>query len=646
MSAKGAEGGSGGIGTVLRRSLLAALVLAAVLLLAQQAPAEAGQWYSLAPPLTAVCLAFATRRLLLALTLAVLLGGLLVVLPQQGADQPEAWQEGVATAAGFVLAAAQDPDHAVILGSVGLMLGMIVLAIATGGFAALASRLARLARSRRSTNGCTVLMGLVLFFDDYANSVLIGSTMRPLADQQRISRAKLAFLIDATAAPVAGVALVSTWIGYEVGLFRDVSQQWHLGRDGFAMFLDALGFRFYCWLMIAFLLINVLLDRDFGPMARVERAAVAGRDPSRLPHEPTAPVTPRRNPWAALLPLSVFVGGILVGLWLDGGGLARLQEEGRQLWQISYWRDVLGGVTRSVQVIALAASAALFTGIVSAWLLGGLRWGTILRCLLQGLRLALYPGAILLMAWSLQQSCAALRTGEFLATTLQGNIAPFLFPALLFLLAAAVAFATGTSWGTMAILIPTAIPVAFQLDQQTYGLITIMSLGAVLDGAIFGDHCSPISDTTILSATSSGCPLMIHTYTQLPYGLVVAAAAVAFGYLPAALWQCPWAASLLAGAILFAVMHRYWGVTASASFPAADRSAGPDASSADDPADPSLADPASAPSSAAESPPAGATTSPAAEPSASPSSSAADTSPCDPSNKTVSETEPPPASQH
>jgi hypothetical protein len=250
------------------------------------------------------------------------------------------------------------------------------------------------------------------------------------------------------------------------------------------------------------------------------------------------------------------------------------------------------------------------------------------------------------MAWSLQQSCAALRTGEFLATTLQGNIAPFLFPALLFLLAAAVAFATGTSWGTMAILIPTAIPVAFQLDQQTYGLITIMSLGAVLDGAIFGDHCSPISDTTILSATSSGCPLMIHTYTQLPYGLVVAAAAVAFGYLPAALWQCPWAASLLAGAILFAVMHRYWGVTASASFPAADRSAGPDASSADDPADPSLADPASAPSSAAESPPAGATTSPAAEPSASPSSSAADTSPCDPSNKTVSETEPPPTSQH
>jgi Na+/H+ antiporter NhaC len=636
MSANEAEGGRGGIGAALRRGVLAALVLAVVLLLAQQAPPEAGQWYSLAPPLTAVCLAFATRRLLLALSLAVLLGGWLTVLPHKGADQPESWQEGVAAAAGFVLAAGPDPDHAVILGSVALMLGMIVLAIATGGFAALASRLARLARSRRSTNGCTVLVGLVLFFDDYANSVLIGSTMRPLADQQRISRAKLAFLIDATAAPVAGVALVSTWIGYEVGLFRDLSQQLHLGRDGFAMFLDALGFRFYCWLMIAFLLINVLLDRDFGPMARVERAAAAGRDPSRLPQEPTAPVTPRRNPWAALLPLSVFVGGILVGLWLDGGGPARLQEEGRQLWQIGYWRDVLGGVTRSVQVIAIAASAALFTGIVSARLLGGLRSGTILRCLVQGVRLSLYPSAILLLAWSLQQSCAALRTGEFLATTLQGNIAPFLFPVLLFVLAAAVSFATGTSWGTMAILIPTAIPVAFQLDQQTYGLITIMSLGAVLDGAIFGDHCSPISDTTILSATSSGCPLMVHTYTQLPYGLVVAGAAVAFGYLPAALWECPWAASLLAGILLFGAIHYYWGDRVPAP---ASRTAGTAADA------PNCIDPPHASSSATESQAADTSASPAAEPSASPPS-VSGASACDSPPKKTAPTEPPPASQH
>jgi Na+/H+ antiporter NhaC len=603
MSASGAERSGSGPGAAARRGLLAGLVLIVVLLLAHQAPAEAGAWYSVAPPLTAVCLALATRRLLLSLTLAVLLGGLLVTLPRQGVAQPQSWQQGLSTAAEFVIAAGSDTDHAFILGSVVLMLGMIVLAIATGGFAGLAAGLARIARGRRSTQGATVLVGLVLFFDDYANSVLIGSTMRPLTDQQRISRAKLAFLIDATAAPVAGVALVSTWIGYEVGLFREVSQQLQLGRDGFAMFLDALSFRFYCWLMILFLLINSLMDRDFGLMGRVQQEAAAGRDPSRVPQEPTAPVTIRRNPWAALAPLSVFVGGILLGLWLDGGGPARLQEEGRQLWQIGYWRDVLSGVTRSVQVIAMAAIAALCTGIVSARLIAGLRARTILRCLGQGLRLSLYPCLILLMAWSLQRSCDALQTGEFLAITLRGNIAPFLFPVLLFILAAAISFATGTSWGTMAILIPTAIPVAFQIDQQTYGLITIMSLGAVLDGAIFGDHCSPISDTTILSATSSGCPLLLHTSTQLPYGLVVAAAAILLGYLPAALWQWPWAVSLLAGLVLFWVIHRLWGVSAS-EFSATVASSAVPSAPEPLPVDPSAT--ASAPSaSPAADPPAG-----------------------------------------
>jgi len=567
MSALGAEEGSDGRRGVARRFLVAVLVLSLVLVLAQQAPAEAGDWYSVAPPLTAVCLALATRRLLLSLALAVLLGGLLVTLPRQGVGQPQSWLQGLTTAAGFVIQAGSETDHAFILGSVVLMLGMIVLAIATGGFAGLAAGLARLARGRRSTQGATLLVGLILFFDDYANSVVIGSTMRPLTDQQRISRAKLAFLIDATAAPVAGLAIVSTWIGYEVGLFREVSQQFQLGRDGFAMFLDAFGFRFYCWLMILFLLINSLMDRDFGPMAWVQRQAAAGRDPSRLPQEPTSPVTIRRNPWAALAPLSVFVGGILVGLWLDGGGPVLLHEEGRQLWHLSYWREVLSGVTRSVQVIALAAVAALLTGVVSARLIARLHVRTILGCLGQGLRLALYPCMILLMAWALQRSCAALHTGEFLAVTLRGNIAPFLFPVLLFILAAAISFATGTSWGTMAILIPTAIPVAFQIDQQTYGLITMMSLGAVLDGAIFGDHCSPISDTTILSATSSGCPLLLHTYTQLPYGLVVAGAAILLGYLPAALWQCPWIVSLLAGMLLFWVIHRAWGVAASHDHP-------------------------------------------------------------------------------
>ncbi|MCS7020198.1 MAG: hypothetical protein NZU63_00045 [Gemmataceae bacterium] len=548
---------------MLGRGLVAGLAAVGVLWLAQQAAAGAnGRWYSIAPPLLAVCLAFATRRLLLALAIAVLVGGMLAVVAEQGLNGLESWLGGVQRAGGFVYAAAWDPDHAVILVSVFLMLGMITVAMAAGGFAGLVQALSRLARSRRATNGCTVLMGLVLFFDDYANSVLIGSTMRPLTDRQRISRAKLAFLIDATAAPVAGVAIVSTWIGYEVGLFREVGQQLHLGRDGFAMFLDALGFRFYCWLMLLFLIINVLCDRDFGPMAQVERAAACGYDPARPAVEPASTtVVGRHNPWTAVLPLGVFVGGILIGLWWDGGGLERLYHQGQYLWQISYWRDVLGSVTRSVQVIGLAAAVALIVGVASARGLGGMSGQALRRALSDGARLAVYPCLILVLAWSLQKSCAALGTGQFLAAAVQGNVTPVLFPTLLFTLAGLIAFATGTSWGTMAILIPTAIPVAYQLDQQNYGLITVMSLAAVLDGAIFGDHCSPISDTTILSATSSGCPLLQHVQTQLPYGLVVAGAAMLLGYLPAALWNWSWPVSVLAAALLFVILHYCWGKT-------------------------------------------------------------------------------------
>lgn len=542
------------------RSLWAVMVAAIVLWLAWAASAASGgRWYSVAPPLAAVCLAFATRRLLLSLALAVLLGGWLTALPKQGASHLEGWWQGTVAAAEFVTTAATEVDHAVILVSVVLMLAMISVAIAAGGLAGLVKSLSRVARGRRSTNGCTVFMGLILFFDDYANSVLLGSTMRPLSDQQRISRAKLAFLIDATAAPVAGVAIVSTWIGYEVGLFREVGQQLQLGRDGFAMFLDALGFRFYCWLTILFLLINVWTGRDFGPMRRAELAAALGYDPSRSGTEPPPTAARTTNPWAAILPLGVFVGGILGGLWWDGGGPARLQEEGWSLWQLRYWREVLGSVTRSVQVIAVAAAAALLVGVAAARRLGGLEHTAILRALRQGGRLSIYPCLILLLAWSLQKSCAALQTGQFLAAALQGNVPPFLFPLLVFLLAALISFATGTSWGTMAILIPTTIPVAFQLDQQSYGLLTIMSLAAVLDGAIFGDHCSPISDTTILSAAASGCSLLAHVQTQLPYGLAVAATAALLGYLPAALWGWPLLATAGGALVLFWTLHRCCG---------------------------------------------------------------------------------------
>ncbi len=177
--------------------------------------------------------------------------------------------------------------------------------------------------------------------------------------------------------------------------------------------------------------------------------------------------------------------------------------------------------------------------ILCAGLSRTLRIPAIIACIISGTRKCLLPCLILISAWSLKNCCDSLNTDRFLTNLLSGNVPALIFPALVFLVAAVTSFATGTSWGTMAIIIPTAVPIAFALDGQTYGLITTITLGAVLDGAIFGDHCSPISDTTVISSIASRCDHIQHVRTQMPYSLFVAALALVCGYIPAGLGLAP-----------------------------------------------------------------------------------------------------------
>jgi Na+/H+ antiporter NhaC len=202
--------------------------------------------------------------------------------------------------------------------------------------------------------------------------------------------------------------------------------------------------------------------------------------------------------------------------------------------------------------------AAVF-GIIVATLCGlltrSLRPSALSGCACRGVRRALLPAVTLILAWSLKNGCQALGTGDFLTALLAGRISPYLFPPLLFVVASITSFATGTSWGTMAILLPTAIPIAFALDGETYGTTTVISLGAVLDGAIFGDHCSPISDTTIISSTATDCDLLEHVRTQLPYSVLVAIGALSCAYVPSALGLgSPWSLALAFAAIVAALL--------------------------------------------------------------------------------------------
>jgi Na+/H+ antiporter NhaC len=521
-------------------------------------------WYSIVPPLLAVTLALVTNRIFPSLGAAVFVGGLLS-LDVTGGPAGAFPRLAQGTGGMFLYRSVAGLDNLQILLFVVLIMAMISVMLASGGLQGVAAWLMKYARSARSAKLVTMAAGLIIFIDDYANTMIVGPALRPLTDRQRVSREKLAFLVDATAAPVAGIALISTWIGVEVGFLARPAADFHVAGGGYAMFFDALGFRFYCILMIAFVFFNALSGQDFGPMAKAEeRAGKHGKlfdDGARLmtsqslaagqPH-PSANI----HAMVAIVPMVALLVVFVGRLWFDAGGLAKPISA---LLHFSVWKEVLRG-RNSIPLLAHAAGVGLLVALLLAQLVARIPVSAMARAIGTGLGSSLLPLGVLVLAWSLKEACYDLHTREFLAHVLAGAIPPRLFPALVFVVAALTSFATGTSWGTMAILIPTAVPVAFQLDGREYGLITMVSVAAVLDGSIFGDHCSPISDTTIMSSAASACDHLAHVRTQLPYSLAVAGLALFAGYLPAGLGAPKWT-SILAGAaisgLLFVGLHFY-----------------------------------------------------------------------------------------
>ncbi|MDE0637381.1 MAG: hypothetical protein OXI43_16205 [Candidatus Poribacteria bacterium] len=496
-------------------------------------------WYSVIPPLLAITLAVITTRLFLSLGVAVG-AGLLLAWRDQGLSLNTFFSEVVWFARAVTITNdGIDLFNLWVILFVLFMMSMISVVIASGGIASAISILSHLARGPRSTQFITAVMGTVIFIGDYSNAMLVGPTMRPIMDRYKVSREKLAYIVDSTSAPIAGLAFVSTWIGYEVGLFNAVAENIGLDSDGYSMFFDALPFRFYCILTIIFVLINTLSGRDYGTMRRAQTRARDTGDVSA----PDAKVmgniaadigteNSKTQILSAVIPLTLLFGLILGGLWIDGKGTG-------SIFSLISWRDALSNAN-NVKILASAAVTAFVASIICARVFSKLSFPEIGKAVKEGLSGTLLPIAIILCAWGIKASCDKLLTGQFIASLLSDVVSPLWFPALVFVVASLTSFATGTSWGTMAILIPTAIPVAFLLDNNSYGITTIICLGAVLDGAIFGDHCSPISDTTILSAIVSSCDPMHHVRTQMPYALTVAVIALICGYLPAALGLPSW----------------------------------------------------------------------------------------------------------
>lgn len=507
---------------------------------------------SLLPPVLAIALAIAFRKPILALFAGVWSAAILMRL-SGGANVASAAATGLVDVATQMFSQFIDPDKQMIMGFVVAMLAMVGVMTVSGGIRGMVDALSRLARGVKSTQIATWLMGVAVFFDDYANCILVGTTMRPLADRFRISREKLSYLVDSTAAPIAGISIFSTWIAYEVSTFAPQLPAAGLSAsDGYAVFVQTLPYRFYCLFTLFFVGALVLSGRDFGPMLAAERRARstgllvrAGGKPmvgdAATSLAPAPGVTPRAI--NALLPVLTFVAVTLFEIVRVGLGA---HPERTLLSLVSEFRaitDVLadGQSTRAILVgscsgLAVSIALALFAGAASH----------IPRAVFVTLRNMGVAVAILYLAWMIGAACAELRTAMFLSELVGPHLAPAALPTVLFVLSAGIAFATGTSWGTMSILLPLVVGLAFNMGELIPlggHVLMVMSIASVLEGSIFGDHISPISDTTILSSTACAADHIDHTRTQMAYAFTTMATAIVVGYFPCAFmgWS-PWIA--------------------------------------------------------------------------------------------------------
>jgi Na+/H+ antiporter NhaC len=425
----------------------------------------------------------------------------------------------------------------------------------SGGAKGLASWASTDTKSRRRGQLTTWFLGLLIFFDDYANSLLVGASMRPVADRLRISREKLAFLVDATAAPVASLALISSWIAVEVGYIAD--QFAHLGieRDAYLTFIETIPFRFYPILMLLFVLWIAVRERDFGPMLRAERRVLRdgavsrpGAQPASDFHDERVPEDVQGRPMNAIVPVVVVVVVAAIGIYVDGRAKALAGGLEPTL------RNVVGEASSSAAILWATGAGCLSALALSVWS-GALSFGRSVEAWMTGMKSMLYAVVILVLAWALGGVCRELDTAGFLVTAIGDSMAPHFIPAAVFILAAVVSFATGTSWGTMAILFPVVVPLAHRVapGQETILLGTVSS---ILAGSVWGDHCSPISDTTVLSSMATSCDHMDHVRTQLPYALLVGVVSVLVAELPvAAGWYGPWIGLSLGASLLILVFE-------------------------------------------------------------------------------------------
>ena len=516
-------------------------------------------WMSILPPLVAIVMALVIKEVVSSLFVGILTGTFLMAL-YGGASPASALGGGLLRVVDtYVVGSLFDVDHVTIIVFTLVIGGMVRIITANGGMLGVVNWLSRRAKGPRSGQLITFLMDLCIFFDDYSNTLVVGNTMRPIADKLRVSREKLAYIVDSTSAPVVAVAFVTTWIGAELSYIQDGIQAIGLEASAYSVFFHSLAYSFYPFLTLSFVLMLIFSRRDYGPMLAAERKARAMAAAEDAANEDEARPAHIID---ALVPLLVLIFGTIVGLVATGYDPLVWNDAGH-----GFFAKLSSTIGNANSYLALlwASLLSLLAAIAMTMMRGSLSFGKVMEEMVEGFKSMLNAVLILTMAWAIAAVTRDMHTAEFVSQLLvRWSLSPFVVPALTFVLAALIGFSTGTSWGTMAILYPLILPSSWMLCQeQGLPLDATMPLfynvvASVLAGAVMGDHCSPISDTTIMSSLSSGCNHLQHVRTQMPYALTVGGVALFVGVLPVAFGLPSWAAFLFAFAVLGLVV-RFFG---------------------------------------------------------------------------------------
>ena len=465
---------------------------------AEYVPKMYASFWSLVPPIVAIVLALITKEVYSSLFIGILIGGVFYSGFTFETTVLHVFEDGIIG----VLTDSYNMGILVFLVILGIMVCMMNKA---GGSAAFGRWASEHIKSRVGAQLATILLGVLIFIDDYFNCLTVGSVMRPVTDKHNVSRAKLAYLIDATAAPVCIIAPISSWAAAVTGFVE--------GEDGFSIFIRAIPFNYYALLTIVMMVTIVLLKMDYGPMKLHETNAVAG-DLYTTADRPYANaeedvVDSKGGVIDLIFPVAVLIVCCVIGMIYTGGFFGG-----------AGFIEAFSGSDASVGLM-LGSFFAFVITIVFYALRKVLKFSESMSCIPDGFKAMVPAILILTFAWTLKAMTDSLGAKEYVAGVVENAAGGFmnLLPAIIFLVACFLAFATGTSWGTFGILIPIVVAV-FSGTNET---MMIISISACMAGAVCGDHCSPISDTTIMASAGAQCNHVNHVSTQLPYAITAAA---------------------------------------------------------------------------------------------------------------------------